>query len=76
MNGNPLLVCAHGERPLEIVEYPWLYFSPHRLGGDSWGMVTPYLADIQDLEKGGYSKFPQFLDYFQMGLEPELQPKF
>ena len=43
---------------------------------DFWGMVTPYLADIRDLERGVYSKFPQFLDYFMMGLEPELLPKF
>ena len=43
---------------------------------DFFGMVTPYLADIRELEKGVYSKFPQFLEYFTMGLEPELQPKF
>ncbi len=42
---------------------------------DFWGMVTPYLADIRDLERGVYSKFPQFFDYFMMGLEPELLPK-
>ena len=53
-------------------------FTFHPIGPevDFWGIVTPYLAEIRELEKGVYSKFPQFLEYFRMGLEPELQPKF
>lgn len=40
-----------------------------------YGMVLPYIADIAELEKSVYTKFPQFYAYFMEGLEPELQPK-
>ena len=43
---------------------------------DFYGMVTPYIVDIADLEKNVYAKFPQFYSYFIENLEPELQPKF
>ena len=52
-----------------------LTFRPIGPEVDFLGMVTPYLADIRELEKGVHSKFPQFLEYFTTGLEPELQPK-
>ncbi len=42
---------------------------------DFYGMVTPYLADITELEKGVHEKFPQFFDYFIQDLEPALRPK-
>lgn len=41
-----------------------------------YGNVTPYLADISELEKSAHQKFPQFFDYFMENLEQELQPKF
>ncbi|MBI5873807.1 MAG: PEP-CTERM/exosortase system-associated acyltransferase [Candidatus Omnitrophica bacterium] len=41
-----------------------------------YGTVAPYLADIPELEKSVYMKFPQFFAYFIESLEPELQPKF
>jgi hypothetical protein len=53
-----------------------LAFCPIGPEVDFWGLVSPYLADIRELEKGVYSKFPQFLEYFMTGLEPELQPRF
>lgn len=43
---------------------------------DFYGMVTPYLADIQELERTVHDKFPQFYAYFIEDLDPELQPKF
>lgn len=43
---------------------------------DFYGLVTPYLADIADMERNVYAKFPQFFTYFMQDLEPELQPKF
>ena len=43
---------------------------------DFYGMVTPYIVDIADLEKNVYTKFPQFYTYFIENLEPDLQPKF
>jgi N-acyl amino acid synthase of PEP-CTERM/exosortase system len=43
---------------------------------DFYGMVTPYMADICELEQSVYAKFPQFFEYFMENLEPELQPKF
>lgn len=43
---------------------------------DFYGMVTPYLADIAELERSVHDKFPQFFTYFTDGLEAELQPKF
>lgn len=43
---------------------------------DFYGMVTPYIADISELEKNVHQKFPQFFAYFMESLEPELQPKF
>jgi N-acyl amino acid synthase of PEP-CTERM/exosortase system len=53
-----------------------LAFCPIGPEVDFGGLVSPYLADIRELEKGVYSKFPQFLEYFMTGLEPELQPRF
>jgi len=53
-----------------------LVFCPIGPEVDFLGLVSPYLADIRELEKNVYSKFPQFLEYFVTGLEPELQPKF
>jgi len=43
---------------------------------DFYGMVTPYLADIAELERSVHDKFPLFYAYFMENLEPELQPKF
>lgn len=43
---------------------------------DFWGTVTPYIADIRDLERNAFSKSPEFFDYFTKNLEPELKPKF
>jgi N-acyl amino acid synthase of PEP-CTERM/exosortase system len=43
---------------------------------DFYGMVMPYIADLSELEKNVYTKFPQFFAYFMENLEPELQPKF
>lgn len=43
---------------------------------DFYGKVTPYVADIREMEKWVHSKFPQFFSYFIENLEPELQPKF
>lgn len=43
---------------------------------DFYGMVTPYIADISEMEKNVHLKFPQFFAYFMETLEPELQPKF
>jgi len=43
---------------------------------DFYGMVTPYIVDIADLEKNVHAKFPQFFEYFMENLEPELQPRF
>lgn len=52
-----------------------LAFCPIGPEVDFLGLVSPYLADIRELEKSVYSKFPQFLEYFIMGLEPQFQPK-
>lgn len=43
---------------------------------DFYGIVTPYITGIPDLEKTVHEKFPQFFQYFIENLEPELQPKF
>lgn len=43
---------------------------------DFYGKVTPYLANIPELEKNVHQKFPQFFEYFVEGLEPQLQPEF
>jgi len=43
---------------------------------DFYGMVTPYIVTIADLEKNVIQKFPQFVPFFMENLEPELQPKF
>lgn len=43
---------------------------------DFYGIVTPYLADIEELERTVHDKFPQFYAYFVENLEPDLQPKF
>jgi N-acyl amino acid synthase of PEP-CTERM/exosortase system len=43
---------------------------------DFYGMVTPYLADIQELERTVRAKFPPFYAYFIEDLDPALQPKF
>jgi N-acyl amino acid synthase of PEP-CTERM/exosortase system len=42
---------------------------------DFLGPVKPYLAEIRQLDEAIYSKFPQFFEYFMMGLEPELKPR-
>ncbi len=42
---------------------------------DFYGMVTPYIADLGELERNVRAKFPQFYAYFMQNLEPELQPK-
>jgi N-acyl amino acid synthase of PEP-CTERM/exosortase system len=41
-----------------------------------YGMVTPYLADLMDIERTVYQKYPQFFTYFMDGLEEDLRPKF
>ena len=41
-----------------------------------YGQVTPFIADLSELEKTVHSKFPNFYSYFMESLEPELQPKF
>jgi N-acyl amino acid synthase of PEP-CTERM/exosortase system len=43
---------------------------------DFYGMVTPYLADLAELEKNVHDKFPQFYAFFTENMEPELVPKF
>lgn len=50
-------------------------FNPIGREVDFYGLVTPYLADIVELEKNVHEKFPQFYDYFMEHLEPQLQPK-
>ncbi len=59
----------------KLLSFHGLDFYPIGLGIVFFGLVSPYLADIRELEKIVYSKFPQFLEYFITGLEPELQPK-
>ena len=51
-------------------------FNPIGPEVEFYGMVTPYLADIVEMEKNVHEKFPQFFDYFMQSLEPELQPRF
>ncbi len=43
---------------------------------DFYGMVTPYVSTISEIEKNVHEKFPQFYEYFMKGLEPDLHPKF
>ncbi|MGE5279210.1 MAG: PEP-CTERM/exosortase system-associated acyltransferase [Deltaproteobacteria bacterium] len=51
-------------------------FAPIGPEVEFYGMVTPYLADIVEMEKNVYQKFPQFFEYFMQRLESELQPHF
>ena len=51
-----------------------LVFRPIGPEVDFLGPVRPYLAEIRQLEGGIASRFPQFLEYFVTGLEPELRP--
>jgi len=51
-------------------------FKPIGAPVDFYGMVTPYMVSLTELEQNVYSKFPQFFSYFMENLEPELQPKF
>ncbi len=51
-------------------------FNPIGPEVEFYGMVTPYLADITEMEQNVHEKFPQFFDYFMDHLEPELQPRF
>jgi N-acyl amino acid synthase of PEP-CTERM/exosortase system len=39
------------------------------------GRVKPYIGDLHDLETGVFAKFPQFFEYFMVGLEVDLRPK-
>ncbi|MFH0876981.1 MAG: PEP-CTERM/exosortase system-associated acyltransferase [Candidatus Omnitrophota bacterium] len=48
-------------------------FRPIGAAVDFYGEVTPYLADIVEIEKNVKTKFPQFFDYFMENLEPELR---
>jgi N-acyl amino acid synthase of PEP-CTERM/exosortase system len=50
-------------------------FKPIGPSVDFYGIVTPYIADLSELEKNVREKFPQFFAYFMENLEPELQPK-
>jgi N-acyl amino acid synthase of PEP-CTERM/exosortase system len=50
-------------------------FKPIGPSVDFYGIVTPYIVGLSDLEKNVYTKFPQFFAYFMENLEPELQPK-
>ena len=43
---------------------------------DFYGLVMPYVADIQQLERDVRQKFPKFYEFFIKDLEPELLPKF
>jgi N-acyl amino acid synthase of PEP-CTERM/exosortase system len=51
-------------------------FTPIGPEVDFYGMVTPYIVGLSDLEKNVHAKFPQFFAYFMEGLEPEFQPNF
>jgi len=44
---------------------------------DFYGMVTPYLASIEEIERAFYKKSPQFAaEYFFDGLEPQYRSSF
>jgi len=51
-------------------------FNPIGPEVEFYGLVTPYLADVSELEKNVHERFPQFFDYFMDHLEPQLQPRF
>jgi len=51
-------------------------FNPIGPEVEFYGLVTPYLADVSELEKNVHERFPQFFDYFMDRLEPQLQPRF
>lgn len=43
---------------------------------DYYGPVTPYLANIEEMEKSVHQKFPNLFKYFLDGLQPGYYPKF
>jgi len=51
-------------------------FNPIGPEVEFYGMVTPFLADITEMEKNVHEKFPKFFEYFMEHLETELQPRF
>ena len=42
---------------------------------DFLGRVRPYIGDLQGFETGVFAKFPQFYEYFMVGLETDLHPR-
>ena len=52
-------------------------FKPIGEDVDVYGMVTPYLAEVEDIEKSLYQKSPEFARaYFATGLELKYRPQF
>jgi N-acyl amino acid synthase of PEP-CTERM/exosortase system len=44
---------------------------------DYYGMVTPYIGCIEEIERGFYEKYPQFFTkFFLDGLETQFHPEF
>ena len=50
-------------------------FKPIGREFDFYGPVTPYLADLNEIEQLVSQKSPQLYEYFLAGLEPQLRPQ-
>jgi len=68
---------AFMEKPLWLLlKIHGFVFRPIGPEVEFYGLVSPYLAAIPEVEKSVHKKYPQFFEYFMEGLEPGLQPKF
>lgn len=50
-------------------------FKPAGPQVEFYGIVWPFFADISEIEKNVYEKFPQFFQFFMQGLEPGFRPR-
>jgi len=66
------------EKPLcFLLRMHGFVFNPIGEDVDVYGMVTPYMAVVEDVERSVYKKSPEFAnEYFIRGLEPQYLPKF
>ena len=66
------------EKPLSfLLRMHGFTFNPIGEEIDLYGMVAPYMAEVEEVERSVYKKSPKFTkDYFMQGLERKYLPKF
>lgn len=66
------------EKPLcFLLKVHGFVFRPIGEEVDVYGKVTPYLAEVKEVEEAIYQKSPKFsMEYFMKGLESQYLPKF